>query len=81
MSYNMYFRLKAHRIETSKAAYEKWLAKNPSATVDDAKALYEKHREAWVANRDDEKLSKLYWWSLKVYNGALIVIENKPFWY
>jgi hypothetical protein len=81
MSYSFYFKLKEHRLSVSVEAYEKYMAKNPAATLEEIEQLYHKYNEAWIANRGDEKASRLRWWALKIYNGARHVQQNKAFWY
>lgn len=72
MSYVLASRIRQDRLSKSVAAYEKWIAKNPEATLEDARAL--------LSKQDMKTNSRLYWWALKVYNGYLWTETKTYIW-
>lgn len=81
MSYILFDEIKKSRTERSLTAAKKWLNGNEPTKekLEEAKELLQKF-DVVPRIHLTEQQSKMYWWSLKVYNGMMILVENKSIW-
>lgn len=84
MGYGLALRLREERFNKSIAAAEKWL-KGAEPTMEkreEAKQMFAQYSDA-IEDRmeiwSDEwkKPQRMYWWSMKVYNGMLLLTSSE----